>query len=146
MEKIDDFTLGEIHLALTLTKGHLEVEVSSARGLPMASSGQEPDTYVKMYLRDGDRRLQKRKTRVARHSKTPGYHQTLRYTAHDALGRTLLAMVWEKQRGFEHNQAIGVAEIGLSNLEGNKPLEGWYRLLPVTSVVRDDSDSADSVR
>nr|XP_045586214.1 regulating synaptic membrane exocytosis protein 1-like [Procambarus clarkii] len=143
----DDFTLGEIHLELTLTKGQLEVEVSCARGLPTAASGQEPDTYVKTYLKEGDRRLQKRKTKVTRHSREPRYHQKLRYAAHDALGRTLLVMVWERQRGFEHNIGIGVAEISLSKLErGEQSLNGWYRLLPVSSVVRVDSDSGDSVR
>ncbi|XP_045127944.1 protein piccolo-like isoform X5 [Portunus trituberculatus] len=143
----DDFTLGEIYLSLTLTKGQLEVEVSHARGLPSAASGQEPDTYVKTYLKDGDRRLQKRKTRVTRHSQEPQYNQTLRYAASDALGRSLLVMVWERQRGFEHNIGMGVAEINLSKLEqGHKTQHGWYRLLPVSSVVRVDSDSGDSVR
>ncbi|XP_050733942.1 regulating synaptic membrane exocytosis protein 2-like isoform X2 [Eriocheir sinensis] len=143
----DDFTLGEIHLALTLTKGQLEVEVRHARGLPSAASGQEPDTYVKTYLKDGDRRINKRKTRVTRHSREPEYNQTLRYAASDALGRSLLVMVWERQRGFEHNIGMGVAEVNLSKLEGGqKTLGGWYRLLPVSSVVRVDSDSGDSVR
>ncbi|XP_071530366.1 uncharacterized protein Fife isoform X2 [Panulirus ornatus] len=143
----DDFTLGEIHLALTLTKGQLEVEVSNARGLPTAASGQEPDTYVKTYLKDGDRRFQKRKTRVTRHSQEPRYDQTLRYAAHDALGRSLLVMVWERQRGFEHNIGIGVAEISLAKIEhSQQSLIGWYRLLPVSSVMRVDSDSGDSVR
>ncbi|ROT77781.1 hypothetical protein C7M84_003520 [Penaeus vannamei] len=142
----DDFKLGEIHLALKLTKGQVEVEVSSARGLPLAASGQEPDTYVKTYLREGDKRLQKRKTRVTKHSRAPRYNQTLRYAAHDAKGRSLLVMVWERQRGFEHNVAIGVAEICMSKLDRSHPMEGWYRLLPGSSVTREDSDSAESVR
>ena len=105
------------------------------------------DTYVKTYLKEGDRRIQKRKTRVARHSQEPKYNQTLRYAASDALGRSLLVMVWERQRGFEHNIGMGVAEINLSKLErGHKTQHGWYRLLPVSSVVRVDSDSGDSVR
>ncbi|KAK3856237.1 hypothetical protein Pcinc_037421 [Petrolisthes cinctipes] len=143
----DDFTLGEIHLELTLTKGQLEVVVSSARGLPSAASGQDPDTYVKTYLKEGERRIHKRKTRVTKHSRRPKFNQTLRYGAQDALGRSLLVMVWERQRGFEHNQGIGVAEISLAKLEqGQRPLVGWYRLLPVSSVMRVDSDSGDSTR
>lgn len=47
------------------------------------------DTYVKTYLRDGERWLQKRKTRVVRHSVEPDFRQTLRYSACDVLGRTL---------------------------------------------------------
>lgn len=47
------------------------------------------DTYVKTYLRDGERWLQKRKTRVVRHTNEPDFRQTLRYSACDVLGRTL---------------------------------------------------------
>ena len=55
-------------------------------------------------------------------------------------------MVWEKSWAFEHNQGIGAAEINLSKLDLSKPVTGWYRLLPVTSIQRvfDDSESEDS--
>lgn len=56
---------GELKLGLLMTKGQLEVDVVCARGLAQRySSDNAPDTYVKCYLRDGDRWLQKRKTRV----------------------------------------------------------------------------------
>lgn len=38
-----------------------------------------PDTYVKCYLRDGERWLLKKKTKVVRHSEEPQYNQTLKY-------------------------------------------------------------------
>ena len=41
----DDFTLGEIRLELSQTRGQLEVEVSNARGLPASDSGQPPGIY-----------------------------------------------------------------------------------------------------
>ena len=56
------------------------------------------DTYVKTYLREGERWMQKRKTRVARRSVKPQFRQTLHYQACDVLGRTLLVMLWEKQK------------------------------------------------
>ena len=55
-------------------------------------------------------------------------------------------MVWEKSKGFEHNQGLGVAEINLSKLELSKSVTGWYRLLPVSSIERvyEDTDSGES--
>lgn len=38
-----------------------------------------PDTYVKCYIKDGDRLRHKKKTRVVRHSAEPYYKQTLKY-------------------------------------------------------------------
>ena len=106
------------------------------------------DTYVKTYLREGDKRVQKRKTRVAKHSVNPKYNQSLRYHAQEVAGRSLLVMVWERQKGFEHNVPLGVAEISLTQLD-RTTVEGWYRLLPASSVEDRDnheSDSAESTR
>ncbi|KAL1435676.1 hypothetical protein MTO96_010970 [Rhipicephalus appendiculatus] len=109
--------LGELKLGFIMTKGQLEVEVVCARGLPLGSGGTPPDTYVKTYLKEGDRQMQKRKTRVVRHSCEPQYRQTLKYTAADVLGRSLLVTVWERARGFEHNQPLGAALVHLDRLE-----------------------------
>lgn len=99
------------------------------------------DTYVKTYLRDGDRWLQKRKTRVVRHSNDPQYRQTLRYSACDVLGRSLLVMLWERQKGFEHNQGIGGAEVALDKIQLTHPTSGWYPLFPIHSLGSDSNDS-----
>lgn len=60
-----------------------------ARHIP--SKDNPPDTYVKCYLRDGERWLQKKKTRVYRHSCEPQFRQTLKYQACDVLGRSLVS-------------------------------------------------------
>lgn len=99
------------------------------------------DTYVKTYLRDGDRWLQKRKTRVVRHSNDPQYRQTLRYSACDVLGRSLLVMLWERQKGFEHNQGIGGAEVALDKIQLTHLTTGWYPLFPIHSLGSDSNDS-----
>lgn len=39
-----------------------------------------PDTYVKCYVKDGERLRHKKKTRVVRHSSEPIYKQTLKYS------------------------------------------------------------------
>ena len=99
------------------------------------------DTYVKTYLRDGDRWLQKRKTRVVRHSSDPEYRQTLRYSACDVLGRSLLVMLWERQKGFEHNQGLGGAEVALDKIQMTHLTIGWYPLFPIHSLGSDSNDS-----
>ncbi|KAH6922440.1 hypothetical protein HPB50_013613 [Hyalomma asiaticum] len=120
--------LGELKLGFIMTKGQLEVEVVCARGLPLGSGGTPPDTYVKTYLKEGDRQMQKRKTRVVRHSCEPQYRQTLKYTAADVLGRSLLVTVWERARGFEHNQPLGAALVHLDRLELSRLTLAWYAL------------------
>jgi len=101
----------------------------------------DTDTYVKTYLRDGDRWLQKRKTRVVRHSSDPEYRQTLRYSACDVLGRSLLVMLWERQKGFEHNQGLGGAEVALDKIQLTHLTLGWYPLFPLHSLGSDSNDS-----
>nr|XP_024214691.1 regulating synaptic membrane exocytosis protein 1 isoform X3 [Halyomorpha halys] len=127
----------EIKLSLLVTKGQLEVEVISARGI----KGEPPDTYVKTYLREGERWLQKRKTRVARHSLTPQFRQTLRYAACDIAGRSLLVMLWSKSKGFESNIGLGGAEVGLENLALSQLTLGWYPLFPIHTLGSDSNDS-----
>ncbi|XP_076045732.1 regulating synaptic membrane exocytosis protein 4-like [Oratosquilla oratoria] len=144
--RYDDFSLGEIQLGLQMTKGQVQLEVHMASNLPTAATGQPPDTYVKTYLKDGERRLLKKKTKVARHSCDPTFDQTIKYPAQEVLGRTLLVMVWERSKVFEHNQGIGVAEINLTKLDLKTQTTGWYRLLPITSIDRIDSDSGESMR
>ncbi|KAL1516962.1 hypothetical protein ABEB36_000789 [Hypothenemus hampei] len=129
----------EIKLGLLMTKGQLEVDVVCARHI--APRDSPPDTYVKCYLRDGERWLQKKKTRVSRHSCEPQFRQTLKYQACDILGRSLVVMLWERQSGFEHNQGLGGAEIGLDSLTLTHLTVGWYPLFPIHSLGSDSNDS-----
>ncbi|XP_050312016.1 regulating synaptic membrane exocytosis protein 1 isoform X2 [Anthonomus grandis grandis] len=129
----------EIKLGLLMTKGQLEVEVVCARHIPNKIS--PPDTYVKCYLREGERWLQKKKTRVSRHSCEPQFRQTLKYQACDVLGRSLVVMLWERQSGFEHNQGLGGAEISLDSLTLTHLVVGWYPLFPINSLGSDSNDS-----
>ncbi|XP_060519532.1 regulating synaptic membrane exocytosis protein 1 isoform X2 [Cylas formicarius] len=129
----------EIKLGLLMTKGQLEVEVVCARHI--APKEAPPDTYVKCYLRDGERWLQKKKTRVCRHSCEPQFRQTLKYQACDVLGRSLVVMLWERQGGFEHNQGLGGAEVALDSLTLTHLNVGWYPLFPIHSLGSDSNDS-----
>lgn len=90
-----------------------------------------PDTYVKIYLKDKRRHLHKKKTRVVNCSCDPQYKQTIKYDAAMIYGRTLLVMVWEKQKGFDHNVPLGAVEIQVNQLELHKLTIGWYKLFGV---------------
>lgn len=54
-------------------------QVISARNIVPVDCETPPDTYVKCYLKDGDRLRHKKKTRVVRHAAEPTYKQTLKY-------------------------------------------------------------------
>ncbi|XP_043501097.1 regulating synaptic membrane exocytosis protein 1 isoform X2 [Polistes fuscatus] len=131
---------GEVKLGFCFSKSTLEVEVICARDI-CPKEKDEPDTYVKTYLRDGERWLQKRKTRVIRHTRNPQYRQTLKYSTCDALGRNLLIMLWEKKQGFESNQGLGGAEVNLELLPLTQLTVGWYTLFPIHTLGTQTTDS-----
>ncbi|XP_063382543.1 regulating synaptic membrane exocytosis protein 1 isoform X2 [Cydia fagiglandana] len=128
----------EINISMIMIKGQLELEISHARRV-YGVNGEVPDSYVKCYLRDGDKWLHKRKTRVVRRTTEPHFKQTLKYQASCALGRTLVVMLWQRCGGFEHNLALGGAEITLDKLTLPQRTYGWYPLFPATSLAADES-------
>ncbi|XP_047534700.1 regulating synaptic membrane exocytosis protein 1 [Vanessa tameamea] len=128
----------EINLSIIMIKGQLELEVSHARRV-YGVNGEVPDSYVKCYLRDGEKWLHKRKTRVIRRTTEPHFKQTLKYQASESLGRTLVVMLWQRCGGFEHNLALGGAEICLDKLTLPQRTYGWYPLFPATSLAADES-------
>lgn len=70
---------GELKLGLLKIKGTVEVDVISAKNIVPVDCETPPDTYVKCYLKDGDRLRFKKKTRVIKHCAEPIFKQTLRY-------------------------------------------------------------------
>jgi len=50
-----------------------------ARNIVNEDCETPPDTYVKCYIKDGDRLRHKKKTRVVRHAAEPIYRQTIKY-------------------------------------------------------------------
>ncbi|XP_051157370.1 regulating synaptic membrane exocytosis protein 1 isoform X2 [Leptopilina boulardi] len=130
---------GELQLAVFLSRGNLEVEVICARGI-CPEDGEVPYTYIKTFLCDEGRKLQKRKTRV-QHSRNPQYRETIKYSRCDAFGRILLVMLWEKKQGFGKNQGLGEAEICLDNLPLTELSVGWYILFPIHNPGTQNIDS-----
>ncbi|XKL63207.1 hypothetical protein PGB90_005571 [Kerria lacca] len=129
----------ELSLELYISKGQLAVTVCNARGLQ--PSDNPPDTYVKIYLRDNDRLLLKRKTRVVPKSCAPEFNQTLKYPVKEVSDRSLVVMLWERQKGFEHNHALGSAEIRVDTLQLCEHVTGWYPLFPIQKIGSESNDS-----
>lgn len=42
--------------------------------------------------------------------------------------KTLLVMLWQKQKAFQPSNAIGVVEIAINQMELNKMTTDWYNL------------------
>ncbi|XP_054735167.1 regulating synaptic membrane exocytosis protein 2 [Anastrepha obliqua] len=133
---------GELKMGFTKIKGVVEVEVICARNIVPVDCETPPDTYVKCYVKDGDRLRHKKKTRVVRHSAEPFYKQTLKYQSADVFGRNIVIMVWQRCVGFEHNQGLGGTEVNLDKINASQRIGGWYPLFPMHSLGGSDSDNS----
>lgn len=63
-------------------------QIIMARNFLPIDCDQAPDTYVKCYVKDGERLKHKKKTRVVRHSLEPSYKQCLKYQVRGLEPRT----------------------------------------------------------
>lgn len=52
-------------------------QIHHARSLPLTTGGQEPNTYVKCYLKPDRSKITKRKTKVIRKSCFPSFMETV---------------------------------------------------------------------
>ncbi|XP_064625642.1 regulating synaptic membrane exocytosis protein 1-like isoform X2 [Lineus longissimus] len=133
--------LGDIKLGVIMTKGNLEVHIMSAKGLSTGSNGQAPDTYVKTYLTDGQKKTQKKKTNIVKCNFDPMYRQKIKYSACDVYQRHIQASIWEKSPGFDKNQCLGEVVISLDKLDLSKLTSSWYKLYKQSATEQGSSDS-----
>ncbi|XP_017071137.1 regulating synaptic membrane exocytosis protein 2 isoform X2 [Drosophila eugracilis] len=133
---------GELKMGFLKIKGNVEVELICARNIVNEDCETPPDTYVKCYIKDGDRLRHKKKTRVVRHAAEPLYRQTIKYQSSDVFGRNIVIMVWQRCVGFEHNQGLGGTEVNLDKVSIGQPINGWYPLFPMHSYGGSDSDNS----
>ncbi|CAM4945415.1 unnamed protein product [Rotaria socialis] len=152
----DYMHMGQIQLGLIVTKGLLEIDIISAKGLERVIDDSHdnhnhtevrnedipPDTYVKTYLRTGTRRVQKRKTATIKGNYNPEYHSKLKYNACNVMGRRLQVTVWQRGGKFEKNQCIGEVFIQLDNLTLNQHTMAWYILFREKLVESEFYDSS----
>ncbi|XP_064546114.1 regulating synaptic membrane exocytosis protein 1 isoform X4 [Drosophila montana] len=133
---------GELKMGFVKIKGNVEVELICARNIVNADCETPPDTYVKCYIKDGERLRHKKKTRVVRHAAEPIYKQTIKYQSADVFGRNIVIMVWQRCVGFEHNQGLGGTEVNLDKVNIGQHISGWYPLFPMHSYGGSDSDNS----
>ncbi|KAM7357284.1 regulating synaptic membrane exocytosis protein fife isoform 1-T16 [Cochliomyia hominivorax] len=133
---------GELKMGFNKVKGVVEVEIICARKIVPVDCETPPDTYVKCYIKDGDRLRHKKKTRVVRHSAEPYYKQVIKYQSADVFGRNIVIMVWQRCVGFEHNQGLGGTEVNVDKINMGQHIGGWYPLFPMHSFGGSDSDNS----
>ncbi|XP_044751578.1 regulating synaptic membrane exocytosis protein 2 isoform X5 [Coccinella septempunctata] len=132
--------LGDIQLSMCYQKGQLEVEVIRARGL-QAKPGCKilPAPYVKVYIVNGKRCIEKLKTTTARRTLDPLYQQQL--TFRENFNNCILQVtVWGDYGRIEGKKVfMGVAQIMLDDLDLSNIVIGWYKLFGTTSLVSGSS-------
>jgi len=120
---------GQIKLSLNYQRGILMVMVHHARELPSVSGGQEPSTYVKVYLLPDPQKLTKRKTKVVRRSCHPSFMEMLEYRMPLEIveRRVLQATVWNHDP-LQENEFLGGVSLPLESLDLSQDSVQWYNL------------------
>ncbi|XP_048517557.1 phosphatidylinositol 4-phosphate 3-kinase C2 domain-containing subunit alpha isoform X3 [Dendroctonus ponderosae] len=120
---------GQLKLSLLHTKGVFTVMVHHARGLPKLN-GQEPSTYVKVYLQPDASKSTKRKTKVVKKNCHPSFMEMLEYRmAIDIIkSRTLKATIWNYDP-LQENEFMGGVELKLATLDLATEITEWYPLV-----------------
>ncbi|KAF4532853.1 hypothetical protein B566_EDAN001456 [Ephemera danica] len=105
----------KLKLSLQYRRDSLLVMVHHARALTTVN-GQEPSTYVKVYLRPDATKVTKRKTKVVRRSCHPSFMEMLEAT------------VWSRDP-LQENEFLGGVCLGLEELKLNgETAPEWYSL------------------
>ncbi|XP_064606710.1 regulating synaptic membrane exocytosis protein 2-like isoform X2 [Liolophura sinensis] len=141
MEKV---ILGDIKLGFMVSKGQLEVDVICAKGLSRGPAVFPPgngNTYVKTYLMEGNKKIQKKKTKLVKGSYEPIYRQKLKYSACNVYGRSMKINIWERQKTFDKKVSLGEAVVRLDNLDLSQHTMGWYKLFQISATDLGSSDS-----
>ncbi|XP_017863725.1 PREDICTED: phosphatidylinositol 4-phosphate 3-kinase C2 domain-containing subunit alpha [Drosophila arizonae] len=121
--------IGQIRLSLQYQRGVLTVMIHHAKGLPMLQGGQEPNTYVKCYLKPDPTKETKRKTKVVRKTCVPSFMETLEYRMPLEIvqQRRLQVTVWSHDT-LQENELLGGFELDLSKHDLRQELCDWHRL------------------
>nr|XP_050846088.1 phosphatidylinositol 4-phosphate 3-kinase C2 domain-containing subunit beta isoform X2 [Vespula vulgaris] len=120
---------GQIKLSLHYTRGTLSVMVYHARGLPKVANGQEPNTYVKVYLKPDPTKATKRKTKVVKKNCHPSFMEMLEYRMPLEVikERALEATIWNHDT-LQENEFLGGIRLPLSRLDLTNEIIEWFSL------------------
>ncbi|XP_058806071.1 phosphatidylinositol 4-phosphate 3-kinase C2 domain-containing subunit beta isoform X2 [Phymastichus coffea] len=120
---------GQIKLSLNYTRGTFCVMVYHARGLPKVANAQEPNTYVKVYLKPDPTKATKRKTKVVKKNCHPSFMEMLEYRMPIGVikERTLEATIWNHDT-LQENEFLGGIRLPLSRIDLTKEIIEWFPL------------------
>uniref|UniRef100_A0A8D8S4J0 Phosphatidylinositol 4-phosphate 3-kinase C2 domain-containing subunit alpha n=1 Tax=Cacopsylla melanoneura TaxID=428564 RepID=A0A8D8S4J0_9HEMI len=126
---------GEIKLSIHYERmrNSLMVMVQHVKELPMVG-GQEPSSYVKVYLLPDTTKSTKRKTKVVKKSCNPSFMEMLVYRLPYEIiqHRTLQATVWNHDT-LQENEFLGGISFPLNDLEMDTEVTAWHPLDNVTT-------------
>ncbi|KAL3868424.1 hypothetical protein ACJMK2_041232 [Sinanodonta woodiana] len=134
-------TCGNIKMGFMVTKGKLEVDIAVVKGLSKSGISTPPDTYVKTYLVEGTKIIQKKKTQMVKASFDPVFRKKIRYSACNIHGRCIKVNVWEKPRTFDKKNCLGEAVVKLDNLNLSHLNLAWYKLFQMGAMDIGSSES-----
>ncbi|KAG7196586.1 hypothetical protein KM043_013079 [Ampulex compressa] len=120
---------GQIKLSLHYARGTLSIMVYHARALPKVANAQEPNTYVKVYLKPDPTKATKRKTKVVKKNCHPSFMEMLEYRMPlDVIKeRTLEATIWNHDT-LQENEFLGGIRLPLEGLDLTTETIEWFPL------------------
>ncbi|XP_044760959.1 phosphatidylinositol 4-phosphate 3-kinase C2 domain-containing subunit alpha-like [Coccinella septempunctata] len=124
---------GQLKLSLQFSKGVFSVMVHHVRGLALMPNGQEPSTYVKVYLQPDTTKSTKRKTKVVKRNCHPSFMEMLEYrmTLDTVKQRFLRATIWNYD-ALQENEFLGGVELELGLLDLTTETTEWYPLVNIS--------------
>ncbi|KAL5021135.1 hypothetical protein ScPMuIL_000290 [Solemya velum] len=125
---------GDLKLGFMVTKGQLEVDVISAKSLSRVLCPLPPDTYVKTYLVEGAKIIQKKKTHIVKSNFNPIYRRKIKYSACNIHGRYMRLNIWARTKNFDRKICLGEAMVKLDTLDLSQHTMGWYKLFQMGSM------------
>lgn len=101
--------------------------IHHARGLPKVANAQEPNTYVKVYLKPDPTKATKRKTKVVKKNCHPSFMEMLEYRMPlDVIKeRTLEATIWNHDT-LQENEFLGGIRLPLCHFDLNNETIEWF--------------------
>ncbi|CAH0389985.1 unnamed protein product [Bemisia tabaci] len=120
---------GSLKLSMQYQRGIFVVMVHHIKELSALPTGQEPSTYVKVYLLPDPSKMTKRKTKVVRKNCHPSFMEMLEYRMPIEMiqTRVLQATVWNHDT-LQENEFLGGVTIPLQNLDLSKETVSWHTL------------------
>ncbi|XP_049937857.1 phosphatidylinositol 4-phosphate 3-kinase C2 domain-containing subunit alpha isoform X1 [Schistocerca serialis cubense] len=124
---------GQLKLSLHYQRGVFMVMVYHARDLPLVAGGQEPSTYVKVYLLPDHNKATKRKTKVVRRTCHPSFMEMLEYRMQLDIvkSRKLQATIWNHDT-LQENEFLGGFTLPLNAIDLSQETIEWYTLTNIS--------------